>query len=288
MKKFLFFSILLCLVCQFSSAQSINWGTSQAGRQQDSIAKKILEPARYVVTYAYNYLRDAKDTLSKRHGLTVLEVGDHYNCFRDYYSLKFDSLIDCIASGKADLNTVTPLALSTLRKRKLSECILLDKQANKETVFYTVLKTTYRYEETAPQLQWTILPGDSTIAGYHCSKAKTHYAGRDYMAWFSNDVAIPYGPYRFNDLPGLIFRITDTQHNFDFLLVGLEKTNRYVPIYELTKKDIVKSSRQTVRKIYKNYCADPVSALNSLEGVSIPDDVKATVNAKPYNPIELE
>lgn len=89
-------------------------------------------------------------------------------------------------------------------------------------------------------------------------------------------------------LPGLVFRVIDTQGHFEFLLNGLQKVYKYTPIYAWSSKDIVKTNRKTVRKIYKNFCADPVGALVSDGNIQISDEVKATVNSKPYNPIELE
>lgn len=82
--------------------------------------------------------------------------------------------------------------------------------------------------------------------------------------------------------------MTDTADNFEFTLDGLQKTGNFTPVYLWSSKDIVKASRDKVRKIYKNYCADPVGALTSDGSVTVSDDVKATVESKPYNPIELE
>lgn len=274
------------------SAQTIDWSKAKKipkVNKSDSIAKKILEPAKYIATYTYKYARDAAHPEDKREGLTVLEIGDRYNRYCDYYMLKFDSVMDRAARTNASMAEVTPSSLAALKNLKFNENIVIDKQKNVETVQRTAgTITKYQYKEDCPQLKWEMLDGDTIIAGYHCSKAKTSLFGRDYVAWYAPEINMPYGPYKFNGLPGLVLAVTDTADNFEFTLDGLQKADRYVPIYLWNDKDIVKTSRNTVRKIYKNYCADPVGALTSDGSVTVSDEVKATVDPKPYNPIELE
>ncbi|NJC26401.1 hypothetical protein GGR27_001900 [Lewinella antarctica] len=39
-------------------------------------------------------------------------------------------------------------------------------------------------------------------------KARGAYGGRDYTAWFAPSFPVPFGPYHFGGLPGLILEIT--------------------------------------------------------------------------------
>lgn len=289
MKKFLFIMTFSCFIAELS-AQTIGWNKSNSNVQADSIAKKVLEPSQYLITYTYRFVKDTNYPNDKRTGMTILQVGKHYNRFCDYNELRFDSICDELSRGKMSMIEASPLMLAALKKNVFTESILIDKQENKETIQRTagLLTQKYQYEEDCPKLEWEVLKGDTTIAGYHCNKAKTNLFGRDYIAWYSTDVNMPYGPYKFNGLPGLVFCIMDTQGHFEFTLNGLQKANKYTPIYLWNNKSIVKTNRKTVREIYKNYCADPVGALTSDGSIQISDDVKATVEPKPYNPMELE
>jgi len=40
-----------------------------------------------------------------------------------------------------------------------------------------------------------------TVAGYVCQKATCLFRGRDYTAWFSNDIPISNGPWKFGGFP---------------------------------------------------------------------------------------
>ncbi|MDR0961896.1 MAG: GLPGLI family protein [Mediterranea sp.] len=288
MKHLLFVISFLCFGISLS-AQTLDWSRLKSNVKQDSIPKKILEPAKYIVTYTYRFVKDAKFPNEKKTGITLLQIGDNYSRFCDYYSLRFDSLCDELSRGKISVVESAPLMLATLKKSEFTESILIDRQKNKATIQRTAGMTQkYQYEEACPDLKWELMEGDTLIAGYRCNKAKTSLFGRDYVAWYSAEVEMPYGPYKFNGLPGLVFYVSDTQENFEFALSGLQKADNYIPIYLWSRKDIVKTSRKTVRAIYKNYCADPVSALPNDGSIQISDEAKARVKSRPYNPIELE
>lgn len=272
-----------------ASAQTLDFSNFQNSTKADSIAKIVLENSQYLITYDYEYVRDASNPEDKRNGITMLQIGKRYNRFMDYNEFRFDSLMDATAKNLKPYSETGPMMMMALKKRKFRENIVIDKQNNTEIVQRTAgLVQRYQYDEPCPALDWKLAEGDTVIADYHCKKALTSLWGRDYIAWYAPEVDLPYGPYKFSGLPGLIFMVVDTRDNHKFTLSGLEKITQYSPIYLWAEKDLIKTNRNKVRKIYKNYCADPVGALTSNGDIIVPDDVKATVNSKPYNPIELE
>lgn len=289
MKQFIFVLFFFCVGITIS-AQSIDLGKGKSTPRTDSIAKIIKEPTQYVATYIYTFAPDAEFPEDTKEGLTILQIGKRFNRFSDYNELRFDSICDEVSRKHVSASQATPLMLGALKQSVFPEGILIDKDLNKITVQRTAgLRTKkYQYQEDLPTLDWKLEVGDSIISGFKCNKASTRLFGRDYIAWYAPEIQLPYGPYKFQGLPGLILRVTDSANNFDWTLDGLEKRTTYQPIYLWDKKDIVKTDRETVRKIYKNYCADPVSALLSKGNVQIPEETKATVEPKPYNPIELE
>ena len=85
---------------------------------------------------------------------------------------------------------------------------IIDRRQKRQIVQERVALQEYQYEEPVPEINWILIPGDSIIAGYDCKKAACNLYGREYVAWYAPDVQLPYGPYQFNGLPGLIFKIT--------------------------------------------------------------------------------
>lgn len=72
--------------------------------------------------------------------------------------------------------------------------------------------------------QWQMVEetDTDTILGYACQKASITYAGRDYTAWFTTEVPINDGPWKFWGLPGLILKVIDNQELFEWVAIGIE------------------------------------------------------------------
>ncbi|MGO4708602.1 GLPGLI family protein, partial [Chryseobacterium sp. 2TAF14] len=64
---------------------------------------------------------------------------------------------------------------------------------------------------------------------YTLQKATTTFGGRNWTAWFSKEVNLSEGPYKFRGLPGLIFEVGDNNDNFIFKLV---KSMKFPKTYE--------------------------------------------------------
>ncbi|TZF94222.1 GLPGLI family protein [Chryseobacterium panacisoli] len=80
----------------------------------------------------------------------------------------------------------------------------------------------YKINEKADQ-NWKISDSTKTFGGYKVQQATTQFGGRSWVAWFSKDIPIPYGPYKFNGLPGLIVELYDTKKNYHFKVIKSEK-----------------------------------------------------------------
>lgn len=76
--------------------------------------------------------------------------------------------------------------------------------------------------EKLPKLKWEILNDTLNILGFKTQKAKLNFRGRDYFAWFSSEIKISDGPYKFHGLPGLILKIESTDGKFTFEAYSLK------------------------------------------------------------------
>ncbi len=97
-----------------------------------------------------------------------------------------------------------------------------------------------QYLDTCNLLKWVIKNESKNIDKYKCTKAICNFRGRNYTAWFSTDIPVTVGPWKFNGLPGLIFQITDESGLFVW---NLEKIKSVSTIPKLTvDKNIEKVS----------------------------------------------
>lgn len=82
----------------------------------------------------------------------------------------------------------------------------------------------YYLGEPKPLFNWILLQEVKTIETYKLKKATLSFRGRDYIAWYSEDIPTSAGPWKFSGLPGLIFEIHDTTNRINWQLTELTST----------------------------------------------------------------
>ena len=87
---------------------------------------------------------------------------------------------------------------------------------------YILLNDFFSFQ-TEDKISWNLSNETKKSAQYTLQKATTNFGGRKWTAWFSKEVNLSEGPYKFRGLPGLIFEIQDDQQNFIFSLVKSQK-----------------------------------------------------------------
>lgn len=131
----------------------------------------------------------------------------------------------------------------------------------------------YRVAEDR-EMKWEILPEKTQIGEFLAQKATTHFAGRDWTAWFTMEVPIQDGPYKFHGLPGLIIKVEDSggshlmelkafhKQEADPSLGDMEGPNgRNIPFVSKKKLDI---SRAQYLKQLEAYKKDPVKGMREM------------------------
>ena len=81
----------------------------------------------------------------------------------------------------------------------------------KNTTWSNILYREQVYvKEITPKMNWKIEKETKKIGSFVCKKATTKFRGRNYTAWFTEEIALPFGPWKLNGLPGLILEAYDT------------------------------------------------------------------------------
>lgn len=106
------------------------------------------------------------------------------------------------------------------------------------------------YEEEMSPINWEIKGDTTSVLGYTCRKATCDFEGRSYSAWFTQDIPINDGPYKFYGLPGMILKIEDSENFFQFVAIGLEKMeNAEIVIDDKSKYE--KCTKEEYKKLKK-------------------------------------
>lgn len=79
----------------------------------------------------------------------------------------------------------------------------------------------YFVKDSILPLKWRLdYEDEKKIGSLLCKKATTHFRGRDYIAWYTLEIPLPYGPYKFHGLPGLIISISDSSKIFNWIITS--------------------------------------------------------------------
>jgi len=73
------------------------------------------------------------------------------------------------------------------------------------------------------KIDWKILPDQQKVGEFNAQKAVGNFAGRQWIAWFTTEIPIQDGPYKFNGLPGLIVKIEDRTNSHSFVLKEVKR-----------------------------------------------------------------
>lgn len=141
------------------------------------------------------------------------------------------------------------------------------------------------YSEPFPLQKWKIENEKKTICGYECQKATCKWRGRDFVAWFTTQIPVSAGPWKFGGLPGLILEIRDSKNDYSWEAVAVEKGN--FPIYAARRKGYKKSTRKEVQKLQKDLNVDYLKTTDHTV-FNIKSNRYVDSRVHPYTPLELE
>ncbi|WP_410220690.1 GLPGLI family protein [Pedobacter sp.] len=81
----------------------------------------------------------------------------------------------------------------------------------------------YLIENPLDKPNWTITKETKLIADMKCTKATARFKGRNWTAWFNPDMPFQAGPWKLNNLPGLIMEAYDDKNEVRFDFISFEK-----------------------------------------------------------------
>lgn len=87
---------------------------------------------------------------------------------------------------------------------------VLFKNLKSKEVFseYDVLGAHFFVNDSLHKMAWTLMDNETEkVLGYDCKKAKTTFHGREYEVFYTDDIAISNGPWKFGGLPGMILKV---------------------------------------------------------------------------------
>lgn len=108
------------------------------------------------------------------------------------------------------------------------------------------------YYSTNYKIQWKIEQETKEILNLKCRKATTKMFGRKWIAWFAEEYPLPFGPYKFNGLPGLILELYDSKNYYNFNAYYIKKEKNTLINFNI-QNDYAKTTKEKFWElVFKN------------------------------------
>ena len=245
-----------------------------------------IEEARLKCIYDYYRQQDSLDPDHIRHERMVLLSGDNVSL---YYSFGAN-FRDSVYISNPDIDFMSFRELDPPRSTQQIR-IYKNHPVGIITTFDYVMPDMYQYEENLDLFDWTLSDETDVIHGYPVQKATTNFGGRDWIAWFTPEIPISDGPYKFRGLPGLILHIEDSRQHYVFKIQSISRPESgSQKMYLYTRSNIIKTTKQQFFEIRERFRKDVMGALISA-GIPTHEDTdfdRIQDNMRRHNnPIEL-
>jgi GLPGLI family protein len=233
---------LILIIASFYSIQSI--------AQNKTTDIEIIDHTKYFATYSYEYQRDSTSKDSRRQATMYLLIGNNKSQFEHSSNFVFDSIF-VNNNSKNRINLIINQISGDPMPFFAQYAIFKNKIGKQVETYERISGNYYRITEEL-DFKWQALnKKDTLIAGYRCKEAQTFFRGRKYRAWYTLEIPINDGPYKFKGLPGLIIKLEDRKKEHSFELEYFEKINYNKPIYFRTK-NYVNIDSKDYKKLKQN------------------------------------
>jgi GLPGLI family protein len=272
---------------------------------------KVIDQSRFIITYEAMMTDDSLKPTKHNYDRLVLMVGDSISSCYSYHMHRYDSAYTewCVHKGKDAYQNMSHFVGDSGDVWKPD--VYKYYGSKRMTVVHRMGEgrvPIFLYDEPLDLMDWKMSFETKEILGYPCFKAECDFRGRHWTAWFTMQIPVQDGPWKFCGLPGLILQMEESRGHYAFRCIGIEMQQKPVvkPIVWYDEPAFVgyqRCSRADVMKQEEDYHADLIGYIRMVHpGIQIhiaktdasgkyagseeaPESYK---KALPYNPVELE
>ena len=212
--------------------------------------------------YEYKFIPDSTNIADVKTEMMFLDTSKEGSKYYSYTVFNSDSLMkvdlekQLAATGSINIR-------SDMRKGDVRYSVTKTYPDYKTNIHRRLSVDAYNISEDR-KINWKISSEKEKIGEWNAQKAETDFAGRHWTAWFSIEIPIQDGPYKFHGLPGLIVKIEDKTGSHKMELKGIKNIKGDLDINVFEAKEIAINSKQ-FQKVLKEYENDPTKRIKQLQ-----------------------
>ena len=144
----------------------------------------------------------------------------------------------------------------------------------------------FKYEEEMPALEWELTDSVINVLGYECQSARCSFRGKEWTAYYTEDIPLTEGPWKLHGLPGLIMKASDENGHYSFECIGIKsKAERPITIYKVPFNKVKRKDYYDTRHRYE---INPYGYAEATAGIHVTvTDEAGNICLDSYDPIEL-
>lgn len=193
---------------------------------------ETIAPETMEFVYDYKWCNDTTGQLKDNYTADqmLLQIGpDGLSKFSSYKNLTVDSLLMKITPEQ-----VAEAAMDGKLSTGEFMTIFKNYPHGKLTHTEKICMDWFRYEEEMPELEWELTDSVTNVLGYECHSAVCNFRGREWTAFYTEDIPLMEGPWKLHGLPGLIMRASDKEGHYLFECIGIKSNaDRPITIYKV-------------------------------------------------------
>jgi GLPGLI family protein len=115
--------------------------------------------------------------------------------------------------------------------------------------------------------EWKIVSETKILEGFKAQKAVTFYKGRNWTVWFTEEIQIHDGPYKFSGLPGLVLQAEDDHKYHVFMFVGSRKLAENTSLKDKDYQRVYVDPKK-YNRLWNEYVKDPARNIKIIHSSS--------------------
>ncbi len=247
-------------------------------------------PALYECIYHYDMAGNSNGQDFTETSNCILLIGEDESKFYDYTAFRLDS-VSAIPGVSDDI-------VKKYQEDILKSETYFEQEVNtslpdgKINVFCDMAPERYKYDQKLPLIAWKETEDTDTVCGYLCKKAIGEYGGKKWTAWYAEDIAVPFGPWKIFGLPGLVLKATNEEGNHSFEAVAFRQGSGEFAPSKIPDQIAIKHDKFIELK--NEYDRDPSASITpeSISSITVMDKniiingVKSRLNKRKLIPLE--
>ena len=259
-------------------------------------AKKEREFPRAKIKVGYNYYNKflrGNDGVVEKNTPFILLANQEQSKFYCPSTEYRDSLLST-PSGRAKERQMFDAAVAAYvqnRDRSAMDGVVYHSRLYVTKDFAKSVSTTYDqagmgecgyYDEPFSEIDWVIVEDSTkTILDYQCVMATTDYHGRKWTIWFTPEIPLTDGPWKFCGLPGLVMEASEPSGQHCFIVTGIEASSQ--PIFPVFNTEYEKMDRKDMLRAARHYRENSHAMFKAATGYELGGGVDAPAHNQFHN-----